>query len=637
MRSNPSKALLNNINNRFLPIPPSVANSFESEPKFTDFRVLKEIGKGSFGYVYLVTHKGTKKQYAIKAIDKRNKTNQEGRPYFRREIEIMYKIHHPNVIHLYSHFEDEKNCYFLMEYAPNGNLYNYVSKKPTQTLEPKNVAEIIVNLIYAVYYLHTMNPPIIHRDIKPENVLLDQSNQIKLTDFGWSNYIEDYGDLRSTFCGTPIYLAPEIIMNAGHDERVDIWCLGVLMYELLCGHPPFSGKDRTHLLQNILRLKMTWPRTIDNEAKNLIQSILKINPNERISLIEIIRHPFIKKYIPEAENNLIEEHSENKITPYIVSKGIYAKNNSNENNRYDSPTKNKKTQNENSQSNTKIPNFNNKYIMKREVSPLPKSRLHLEKIEIIKAGKNQNKYYYNLGNVNKSNNGNITTNSNKEDASLDDSTESPNSSNKYKRKKNSNGTLNISQEKYEKIQNENEYLKKLISQYKNDANEYKYKFNEAIKLSHKLREENKSLVNTIEDQKDEINSLKRKLKMFESNSKEKRILTARKMNISGKNILDQSNNSNDSNYTPERKKKLAYAKKLNLNSILSKSFELNKNKKKIEDEDDQSEEVQHLKYQMKKNKEKYESEINELNMANDKLKEERDNRSTLENEKYNKL
>ena len=222
----------NNVINRFLPIPESVLKGLESEPKITDFTLIKELGVGSFGRVLLVQHNLTQAQYAIKAIDKRNKANIQEKPYFRREIEIMYRIHHPNVVKLFGHFEDNTYCYFIMEYIAGGNIYSYVPKNGIHTISTQQVASIIKDVISATYFLHHMYPPIIHRDIKPENVLLGDNMRAKLTDFGWSNYMQ--GDFkRTTVCGTPIYLAPEMINNTGHDEKVDIWCIGVLLFELI--------------------------------------------------------------------------------------------------------------------------------------------------------------------------------------------------------------------------------------------------------------------------------------------------------------------------------------------------------------------------------------------------------------------
>ena len=214
-----SKMQINNVKNRFLPIPESVTKCLEPEPKITDFQISKELGAGSFGHVYLVTHKTTKAQYAIKAIDKRNKANQSEKPYFRREIEVMYKIHHPNVVKLYGHFEDNNYCYFIMEYISKGNIYSLIPHDNKKRLNVKIVASLMKDVISAVYYLHHMKPIIIHRDIKPENVLLGEGLIAKLTDFGRSNYMQE-DEKRQTLCGTPIYLAPEIIKKEGHDEKV---------------------------------------------------------------------------------------------------------------------------------------------------------------------------------------------------------------------------------------------------------------------------------------------------------------------------------------------------------------------------------------------------------------------------------
>ena len=175
------------------------------------------------------------------------------------------------------------------------------------------------DIISAVYFLHNMNPPIIHRDIKPENVLLTEKLTAKLTDFGWSNYIQE-DEKRTTVCGTPIYLAPEIIKEKGHDEKVDIWCIGVLLFELSTGTVPFPGNDIETLESNILKLKIQWPKDINIDAKNLISKILKLDPNARISLPEMLNHHFITKYFPNAYENLIKPDESIKYKPFIISK-----------------------------------------------------------------------------------------------------------------------------------------------------------------------------------------------------------------------------------------------------------------------------------------------------------------------------
>ena len=309
----------NNVTNRFLPIAESVLKNLENEAKLSDFNLLKELGAGSFGRVLLVQHKITQAKYAIKAIDKRNQANYEERRYFRREIEIMYRVHHPNVVKLFGHFEDNTYCYFIMEYIPGGNIYSLVPKNNIRQITTQQIASIMKDVISAVYFLHHMHPKIVHRDIKPENVLLDQGMVAKLTDFGWSNYMQ--GDMkRTTVCGTPVYLAPEIINNQGHDEHVDIWCIGVLLFELMAGYSPWQGNDVQTVKYNISRLKIQWPRDMDRDAADLISRILKYNPEERISLSQMLLHPFFTKFFPNAISSLIKPDNSIQYKVFIVSK-----------------------------------------------------------------------------------------------------------------------------------------------------------------------------------------------------------------------------------------------------------------------------------------------------------------------------
>ena len=163
-----------------------------------------------------------------------------------------------------------------------------------------------------------MIPPIIHRDIKPENVLLGSGMQAKLTDFGWSNYMQgEYK--RTTVCGTPIYLAPEMISNSGHDEKVDIWCIGVLLFELMTGVQPWKGTDVNTVKMNISRLNINWPKNMDKKARDLISKILKYYPYERISLENMLVHPFFTQFFPNAISCL-KRPDDTKYKVFIISK-----------------------------------------------------------------------------------------------------------------------------------------------------------------------------------------------------------------------------------------------------------------------------------------------------------------------------
>ena len=315
--SKTSNKFLNDVKKRFLSLPRSAVEGLEHEPKKSDFNFIKELGIGSFGTVYLVSHKKTKAKYALKAIDKTSKENLEEKDIFNREVEIMYKLNHPNIVKLYGHFEDEKYCYFIMQYIPNRTLFDLVPKegeKPNINI----ITSIMKDLLCAVYYLHNMKPTIIHRDIKPENILLDQNSKAYLTDFGWSNYIDEF-TRRNTVCGTPLYLPPEMISQLGHDETADIWCIGILLFELITGTTPFEGNDIDTVAFNITKLKITWPKNMDSDAKDLIHNILKLNGKDRLSIEQILNHKFFKKHFPNATKDLIKPDNQ-KIRTFVISK-----------------------------------------------------------------------------------------------------------------------------------------------------------------------------------------------------------------------------------------------------------------------------------------------------------------------------
>jgi serine/threonine protein kinase len=289
---------LNNIKNRLLILAPTVKEGLERECNKDDFEALddKALGKGGFGHVWKVRHKESGKIYAIKVINKDYIRKENMVEQINREIEIMYKVDHPHIIKLYNHYEDDDNFYLIMHCAGKGQLYSQL--KRIKRLDERTVAQFLREVISAVKYLHSLKPPIIHRDIKPENILLDNDGRVKLADFGWSNFYEE-DKKRETYCGTPEYLAPEMVTKSGHNESVDIWSLGVLAFELLAGRPPFVYKgDTGSLYHDIKTLKIKWTDDFPTLAKNLISRILKLKPVERISLDDILTHPWFES-IPQ--------------------------------------------------------------------------------------------------------------------------------------------------------------------------------------------------------------------------------------------------------------------------------------------------------------------------------------------------
>ena len=300
-KDNPPK--LNKVKKRCLILSPTVNAGLEPESKISDFEKEKEIGKGGFGLVWKVIHKKTQKVYCIKVIQKSGIIEQKLVDQMNREIEIMYILNNPHCLRLKNHFEDDNNFYLVMPLAVKGQLYRVLRK--FRKFDERTAAQILRETIHTLQYLHSFKPPIIHRDIKPENLLLNEGGRVLLADFGWSNFSD--GGVRKTFCGTPEYIAPEMLLKKGHDTRVDIWSVGILMFELLAGYSPFVAKNNQDLYQNIRRLKIQWPKDMPPLAKNLIGKILKLNPLDRPTLQEILDHQWFK------QTKIIKPLLENKL------------------------------------------------------------------------------------------------------------------------------------------------------------------------------------------------------------------------------------------------------------------------------------------------------------------------------------
>ena len=255
----------------------------------------KQLGSGSFGRVYLVSHNDSKKLFALKVIDKRKLMVSYGKlDIIYNEINIHSKLAHENIIKLYNVHEDNENINIIMEYAEKGNLFQLISKEKTG-LDESKAFDYFIQVVNAVYYLHINN--IIHRDIKPENILIGSDNKIKLCDFGWAKELTL--ENRSTFCGTIEYMAPEIVGSENYDYSVDIWSLGILLYELLYGHSPFKANNTKNVILNIKTHELTYDdnnKKISNSCKDLIQKLLDGNPQKRLKIKDILEHPFVKKH-----------------------------------------------------------------------------------------------------------------------------------------------------------------------------------------------------------------------------------------------------------------------------------------------------------------------------------------------------
>lgn len=267
-----------------------------------NFDFLSQIGAGSFGKVYKVKSHTNQKEYALKVLSKNQIKSLKLTDQLENEIRILCICQHENIIKLYGMFEDKNYVYLILELANKGTLLNKLRKTKTRKFNEKITKDSMSDILKAIIYLHSKKPQILHRDIKPENILIN-NNTLKIADFGWSN-VDD--EIRNTFCGTPDYLSPEMILGTGHNEKLDIWTLGILMFELLHGEPPFSPKsskirDR-RLLQkkiedNILKGKISFDKSLSIEAKNAIKAMLDPDQKKRPNAEEVMKLDFFKKKI----------------------------------------------------------------------------------------------------------------------------------------------------------------------------------------------------------------------------------------------------------------------------------------------------------------------------------------------------
>ncbi|RAL03402.1 aurora family serine/threonine-protein kinase [Aspergillus ibericus CBS 121593] len=257
------------------------------------FEIGRPLGKEKFGRVYLARERQTGFVCALKVLHKDE--IQQGRieKQVAREIEIQSNLRHPNILQLYGHFHDKKRIVLILEYAGKGELYKHLQRE--NRFPEWMAAQYVAQMASALRYLHRKH--VIHRDIKPENILVGLHGELKMSDFGWS--VHAPSGRRLTKCGTLDYLPPEMVdpkrYEKPYDEKVDLWALGVLMYEFLVGSAPFE--DTPVMTQRrIARGDMTIPSFVSSEAKDLIKKLLVVDSDQRISLEQVRQHPWIVKH-----------------------------------------------------------------------------------------------------------------------------------------------------------------------------------------------------------------------------------------------------------------------------------------------------------------------------------------------------
>ena len=255
-----------------------------------NFDIGKPLGRGKFGSVYLAREKKSKFIVALKVLFKSQLVKSNVEHQLRREIEIQSHLRHPHILRLYGYFHDESRVYLILEYAPRGEMFKELQKQ--KRFPEELTATYVAELADALKYCHSKN--VIHRDIKPENLLMGLRGELKIADFGWS--VHAPSSKRQTLCGTLDYLPPEMITGNHHDASVDLWTLGILCYEFLVGKPPFETQTNQDTYRRITSLQYDFPAYVSEGARDLIKSLLKINPKHRLPLEQVLEHPWIKAY-----------------------------------------------------------------------------------------------------------------------------------------------------------------------------------------------------------------------------------------------------------------------------------------------------------------------------------------------------
>lgn len=239
-----------------------------------EFKLQKTLGTGAFGRVRFVTFRATGKHYALKTLKKAAIIKMKQVDHIMSEKAILGVLEHPFIVNMYGSFHDQRYIHMVLEYVVGGEFFTHLRKAGRFD---NDQACFYASQITAIFeYCHSKN--IVYRDLKPENILINADGYVKLTDFGFAKVIEHR---TYTLCGTPEYIAPEVLLNKGHGKPVDWWTLGILIYEMIVGYPPFVDEDPMGIYQKILSGKIVFPKLFDKNAKALVKKLLTADLGKR--------------------------------------------------------------------------------------------------------------------------------------------------------------------------------------------------------------------------------------------------------------------------------------------------------------------------------------------------------------------
>lgn len=250
-----------------------------------NYVMVSKISNGKFGDIYKVLKDET--VFAMKVLTKKQLTRVS--ISLESEIQLHSSLKHPNIVEVYEYFSDSEYIFIIMEYLQI-DLYRHMKSLPDKRIDEITASKYLRSIIDATIYCHANN--VVHRDLKTDNALLTDNGTVKICDFGWSIKSKEPLYL---LCGTTDYLCPEIVSNKPYNYKCDIWCIGVLMYEMICGDAPFVARTYKQTYERIQKCDLKIPEHVTPDAKDLLQKILVINPNDRLSLQDILKHPWMSK------------------------------------------------------------------------------------------------------------------------------------------------------------------------------------------------------------------------------------------------------------------------------------------------------------------------------------------------------